>query len=214
MNAIMPFSFLGLLWLVLTVAAAIAGSIARAFSANLNLNSGGGPVTPPIVEHAEGHSNVNEREPEDLDRQGETLELINNEVTAILAAQYDSAARIDTKAAILVGYAGVAASFLATRHSRPVVAALAYVAFGAAAGFGIWAYGVYFFETVPKPRTLFNKYRKRPKVEALAALAATRVKVIERNSGKIDQKVKRWWISLGLLIVGMVLMISAIASAH
>jgi hypothetical protein len=157
---------------------------------------------------------VNERKPEDLDRQSETLELINNEVTAILAAQYDSAARIDTKAAIIVGYAGVAASFLATRHSRPVVAALAYVAFGAAVGFGIWTYGVYFFETVPKPRALFNRYRKRTKTETLAALAATRVKVIERNADRIDQKVKRWWISLGILTVGMVLMISAIAGAH
>jgi len=157
---------------------------------------------------------VNEKKPADLDHRRETLELINNEVTAMLAAQYDSAARIDTKAAILVGYAGAAASFLATRHSRPVVAALAYVAFGASVGFGIWAYGVYFYETVPKPRTLFTRYRKRPKAEALAALAATRVKVIERNAGKIDQKVKRWWISLGILTVGMALMISAIAGAH
>jgi hypothetical protein len=157
---------------------------------------------------------VNERKPEDLDRQGETLELINNEVTAILAAQYDSAARIDTKAAILVGYAGAAASFLATRHSRPVVAALAYVAFGAAVGFGIWAYGVYFYETVSRPRTLFTKYRKRTKAETLAALAATRVKAIESNVGRIDQKVKRWWISLGILIVAMALMISALAGVH
>ena len=157
---------------------------------------------------------MNERKLEDLERQGATLELINNEVTAILAAQYDSAARLDTKAAILVGYAGAAASFLATRHSRPVVAALAYVAFGAAVGFGIWGYGVYFYETVPKPRTLFTRYRKRTKAEVLATLAATRVKVIERNASRIEQKVKRWWISLGILTVGMALMISAIAGAH
>ena len=157
---------------------------------------------------------MDEERPEDLDGQGETLELINNEVTAILTAQYDSAARIDTKAAILVGYAGAAASFLATRHSRPVLVALAYVAFGAAVGFGIWAYGVYFFETVPKSRTLFTRYRKRTKAEVLAALAATRVKVIERNASKIDQKVKHWWMILGILAVGMVLMISAIAGAH
>ena len=157
---------------------------------------------------------MNERKPEGLDRQSETLELISNEVTAILAAQYDSAARIDTKATILVGYAGAAASFLATRHSRPVLAALAYVAFGAAVCFGIWAYGVYFYETVPEPRTLFTRYRKRTKAEVLAALAATRVKVIERNADRIDQKVKRWWISLGILTIGMVLMISAIAGAH
>jgi hypothetical protein len=33
-NAIIPFSVMALIWLVLTVAAAIAGGIARAFSAN------------------------------------------------------------------------------------------------------------------------------------------------------------------------------------
>ncbi len=155
---------------------------------------------------------MDERKTEDLNRQSETLELINDEVTAKLAAQFDSATKIDTKAAVLVGYAGAAASFLATRHAQPIVAALAYVAFGGAAGFGIWAYAVSFYGDVPKPRTLFTKYRARTKAEALAALAATRVKAIESNTPKLDQKVKRWWISLGALAVGMTLMISAIAS--
>ena len=39
MNVIMPFSIMVLLWLVLTVAAAIAGGIAHAFSAR-RLSSG------------------------------------------------------------------------------------------------------------------------------------------------------------------------------
>jgi hypothetical protein len=157
---------------------------------------------------------MSESKSEDLNRQAETLELINNEVTATLATQFNSAAKIDTKAAVLVGYAGAAASFLATRHAQPVVAALAYVAFGAAASFGIWAYAVSFYGDVPKPRTLFTRYRARAKAEVLVALAATRVKVIESNVSKLDQKVKRWWISLGTLAAGMVLMVSAIASAH
>lgn len=157
---------------------------------------------------------MTETKAEDLSHHAGTLELINAEVTASLAAQFDSSAKIDTKAAILVGYAGAAASFLATRHAQPVVAALAYVAFGAAAGFGIWAYAVSFYGDVPKPRTLFSRYRARPKAEVLAALAATRVKVVESNAPKLDQKVKRWWVSLGALVVGMTLMVSAIASAH
>jgi hypothetical protein len=158
---------------------------------------------------------MNDRKPEDLTRHAETLELINNEVTARLAAQVDSAASIDTKAGILVGYAGAAASFLATRHAQPVLAALAYIAFGAAAGFGIWAYAIRkVYGAVPKPRRLFTEYRARPKAEVLAALAATRVKAIESNGTELDLKVKRWWISLGTLSAGMVLMISAIAGAH
>lgn len=157
---------------------------------------------------------MNERKPEDLSRQAETLELINNEVTARLAAQFDSAAKIDTKAGVLVGYAGAAASFLATRHAQPVIAALAYVAFGTAVGFGIWAYAVRVYGDVPKPRRLFTGYRARAKAEVLAALAATRVKAIESNGAELDLKVKRWWISLGTLTVGMALMISAIVGAH
>ena len=79
---------------------------------------------------------------------------------------------------------------------------------------GIWAYAISFYGDVPTPRTLFTNYRARSKAEVLAALAATRVKVIERNTPKLDPKVTRWWISLGALAVGMTLMISAIASAH
>jgi hypothetical protein len=157
---------------------------------------------------------MNVKDPEDLNLHAETLELINIEVSASLAAQFDSAAKIDTKAAVLVGYAGAAASFLATRHAQPVVAALAYIAFGAAAGSGIWAYAVSFYGDVPTPRTLFTKYRTRSKAEVLAALAATRVKVVEHNAPKLDAKATRWWISLGTLAAGMILMVSAIASAH
>jgi hypothetical protein len=157
---------------------------------------------------------MNEMTTDDLNRHAETLELVNAEVTASLAAQFDASAKIDTKAAILVGYAGAAASFLATRHAQPVVAALAYAAFGVAAGSGIWAYAVTFYGDVPKPRTLFTRYRARSKAEVLAALAATRVKVVESNAPKLDRKVKRWWVSLGALAVGMTLMISAIAGAH
>jgi hypothetical protein len=159
---------------------------------------------------------MTERKPkDDLTLHAETLELINNEVTARLAAQVDSATGIDTKAGVLVGYAGAAASFLATRHAQPVLAALAYVAFGAAVGFGVWAYAIRkVYGAVPKPRKLFTQYRERPKAEVLAALAATRVLAIERNGTELDLKVKRWWISLGALAAGMVLMISAIVGAH
>lgn len=57
-----------------------------------------------------------------------------------------------------VGYAAAASSFLATRHAQPVLAALAYAAYGLAAGFGIWAYAVRLYQDVPEPRQLFNGY--------------------------------------------------------
>lgn len=77
--------------------------------------------------------------PEQLENLAPALELINSEITASMARQADASQRLDTKAVLLVGYAGAAASFLATRHAQPVLAALAYAAYGACAGAGIWA---------------------------------------------------------------------------
>jgi hypothetical protein len=147
-------------------------------------------------------------------QQVETLELINAEVTASLARQSDAGGSIDTKAVILVGYAAAVASFLATRHAEPVLAMLAYAAYGIAAGFGIWAYAVRFYQDVPEPRQLFNGYLSRPKAEVLAALAATRVEVFESNERKHVRKVRRWQISVVSLVVGVALMLLAMTKAY
>lgn len=57
--------------------------------------------------------------PEELERQGATLKLINTELTARLARQADDSAKVDTKAIVIVGYAVAASSFLAIRHAQP-----------------------------------------------------------------------------------------------
>lgn len=144
----------------------------------------------------------------------DTLELINTEVTAGLARLSDSGSSIDTKATILVGYAGVAASFLATRHAQPVLAALAYAAFGLTAAFGIWAYAVRLYQDVPDPRQLFNGYYTQPKTHVLAALAATRVEAYESNADKHASKARRWWLCVLSLIVGVILMILALTGPY
>ena len=89
--------------------------------------------------------------PETLEAQADTLELINAEVAASLARQSASGDRLDTKSVFLVGYAGVAASFLATRHFQPVLGALAFSAYAAAAAFGVLAYSVRLHKDVPEP---------------------------------------------------------------
>lgn len=150
----------------------------------------------------------------ELTRQAETLDLINTEITASLARQSDARTSIDNKAVVLVGYTGAVAGFLATRHPQPVLAVLAYVAFAAAAAFGIWAYAIRYHEDAPAPRELFNEYWRKPKAEALAALAATRAQVFESNTGLEEQKAMRWRLSLVSLIAGMVLMVFAITSAY
>ena len=80
---------------------------------------------------------MSEISPEQLQEHAETVDLVNTEVAASLTRQYDAGASIDTKAAILVGYTAAASSFLATRQAQPVLAGLAYAAYGLAAGFGL-----------------------------------------------------------------------------
>jgi len=75
--------------------------------------------------------------PEELDNQADALELINSEITASLARQAGSGQRLDTKAVLLVRYAGAAASFLATRHVQPILAALVYAPYGLCVTTGI-----------------------------------------------------------------------------
>lgn len=152
--------------------------------------------------------------PEQLQqRRAETLELINAEITDSLARQSDSGAKIDTKAIVLVGYAGAASSFLATRHAQPVLAALDYAAYAAAAGFGIWAYAVRLYQDVPTPRNLFNAYVDRNKADVVAALAAARVPAFEGNASKHRRKARRWWISIVSLAAGVTLMLSSVTVA-
>jgi hypothetical protein len=156
---------------------------------------------------------MSEVTPNELDSQAETLDLINTEISASLARQSGSGTSIDTKAVVLVGYAGAAAAFLATRHAQPVLADLAYIAYAAAASFGIWAAAVRLYQDVPDPRWLFNRYLARSKADVLAALAATRVEVFESNASKHQRKATRWWISLACLAAGMTLMLFSITSA-
>jgi hypothetical protein len=98
---------------------------------------------------------MNEAAPDQLERHAETLELINTEVTASLARQFSSAQSIDTKAITVVGYAGAAAAFLATRHAEAILAAFAYVAYGLSAVFGMWAFALRTYTDVP-PRGLLK----------------------------------------------------------
>ena len=143
-----------------------------------------------------------------------TLELLNTEVTARLARQSAAGSSIDTKAVILIGYAGAASSFLTTRHAVPVLAALAYTAYGMAAGFGIWASAVRVYQDVPDPRQLLNRCHALSKAQVLTALAATRVAAFESNARRNDRKVRWWRISVVSLVVGVTLMIFALTGTY
>jgi hypothetical protein len=144
----------------------------------------------------------------------DNLELINEEVSASLARQSAAGDRIDSKAVFLVGYAGAASSFLATRPYQPVFAGAAFGAFAAAAAAGILAYAIRLQRDVPEPRRLLNHYLPMPRTQTLAALASSRVAAFEINVGKQRTKGRLWWASLGGVAIGMVLMSLALASRY
>jgi len=148
--------------------------------------------------------------PQQLASHASNVELINAEVSAALARQSAAGDRLDSKSGFLVGYAGAAASFLATRPYQPVLAAFAFGLFGAAAALGILAYSVRSQRDVPDPRRLMSHYLPMPRTQTLAALAAARVTAFEANASKQRNKARFWWASLGCVASGMILMILAL----
>ncbi|QNA75404.1 hypothetical protein C8250_029075 [Streptomyces sp. So13.3] len=147
--------------------------------------------------------------PDELERQVETLDLINNELAARLARQAESGSKIDTKAVLLVGFAATAAQFLASRHAQAVLAGLAFGAYAVAFGFGVSAFRVAAYKDV-EPRPMFDRYGRRSKAEALVHLASARVKAFEKNADQHECRAKRWWISLAALTLGLILSVAAI----
>jgi Ca2+/Na+ antiporter len=146
----------------------------------------------------------------DLEGQTGTLEIVNAELVARLDRQFDSAAKIDNKAVVLLGYTVAASSFLATRHPELVLGVLAYTAYVVAAAFGVGAFGVGADQDVPDPRGLFDGYVERSKAQTLAALGAQRVIAFESNANKHARKAARWRISLAALVAGVALMVVSI----
>jgi hypothetical protein len=147
--------------------------------------------------------------PDEVERQAETLTLINNELTSRLDRQAGSLANLDNKAVIVIGYALAAATFLATRHAQPVLATSAYGAFAVAAGFGIMVVAIRNYQDI-EPRPLFTGYASRSRAVTLAAVAAKRVKHFEFNRDRLNRKAWQWWASLSALVIGTVLMVAAI----
>ncbi len=147
--------------------------------------------------------------PDELERQAETLAFINSELVGRLDRQSDSLAKIDNKAVLVVGYALAAASFLATRHAQPVLASLAYAVYAAAAGCGIATLALRNYPDIDC-RWLVNGYAERSRAAILAALAANRVEDFEFKKCRMKAKARGWWVSVAALVIGTILMVTAI----
>ena len=142
--------------------------------------------------------------PQELHDQEETLELINSELAARLARQWQSGAKVDTKAIFLVGFAATAAQFLASRNFEPFTGAAAFLAYGAAIGFGIAIFNLAEYEDL-KPRETLDTYARSTKGATLGALAGTRVGFFEKNAAVHQRKTKRWTVALAAVAAGIFL---------
>jgi hypothetical protein len=114
-----------------------------------------------------------------LSGQAETLDLINTELTGRLARQTESGSKIDTKAIFLAGFAATATQFLATRHPQPLLATLAFAAYGVAIVSGTLTQALTKYGDVPRPRILLTQYGLATKEKTLVDLAVERVNTFE-----------------------------------
>jgi hypothetical protein len=150
---------------------------------------------------------------EDPHGYAETLELINAELAERQARQAASAASIETRSVLLLGFVAVAAQFLATRHGQPVLQRTAFAAYAVSAGAGVAALAVRSAGTGPAADTLVEDYAHEPRDQALGRLAAARVAALRENSTRHRRRARWWWVAVAALAVATVLSIAAIRQA-
>ena len=140
----------------------------------------------------------------------DTLQFINDELTGRAGRQSDAGKSIDAKAGILAGFAAAATQFLAARHGQLALTIVAFVAYGVAFGFAVWALSLATYQDVPDAVELVNTYAREPKDRALRDLIVERARAIKNNEAKQKKKARRWWIALAALVVGLVVSVVAI----
>lgn len=148
--------------------------------------------------------------PSDEEREA-ALDLLNDQLERRIQTQFTVADRIDTKAAIVLGFTATAAQFVVTHpHRTGWTTKAAVVGYGVAFIAGLVALGLRKYATVPKPDWLVGQYEsllqsggdsiRRP---ILGKLVALRRQAAEHNSRVDSKKTKAWWISLIGLTAGL-----------
>jgi hypothetical protein len=139
------------------------------------------------------------------------LKLINTELAARLTRQDQSMSRVETKSAVVIGFAVTAAQFLATRHpfSSPwsiLFGLSAFLCYIAAFTVGVWTLRVEKFKDLSA--TGLRALAEQAEVEVLRQLIGTRRKNFEDNKLSAVRKARGWWWSTWLLAFGLLLSIA------
>ena len=132
----------------------------------------------------------------------ETLELANELVRERLQAQKEGIERVEAKAAILLGFAAVAAQFVVSQaRGGWTVAAL--IAYGVALASGAVAIALYEHEFPPDPGRLIDAYLDVQPEHLLDVLVRTRAQAFYRNTRHARVKRRAWFATLGALAVAV-----------
>jgi len=137
-----------------------------------------------------------------------SFELVAEAVRLRLDAQRQAAERIETKAAILLGFVATAVPLLATQEGAENWLRIpAFVVYGLATIFGVVAIRPYPHWETPLPRPFVAAFLKYPQPPENVSkwLAAARVRTFEDNLPVARQKARCWWLSLLALAVAVLL---------
>jgi hypothetical protein len=140
----------------------------------------------------------------------ETQRLIHKEVKERSARLDAASARLDTKAATLLGFVSAACIFLATQDVGGWWKVPAYVAWAGTVAFGLLSMRVRRWREAPEPEPLRRLVGRRSEAAALALLTAAQVDAFTVNRTIHESKARHWRIGLGFLVAAVLLTAAAI----
>lgn len=142
-----------------------------------------------------------------LEKQLQTLVLLNDELKYRLQLQREAIDRTDTKTTLLTGLIAVGSQVLVANRDRVGAVWLGFSLAAAALAMasGLWSIRLRPYFDVPKADALVAKYGHSSPEHVLAALAGTRVIAVERNSKSHRRRVILWWACLVFLAATVLL---------
>lgn len=140
----------------------------------------------------------------------ETQRLIHKEVKERSTRLDAASARLDTKAATLLGFVSAACIFLATQNVSGWWKAAAYAAWAGTVAFGLLAMRVRRWREAPEPEPLQRLLGQRSETAALALLTAAQVSAFTANRKIHESKAQHWRYGLSFLVAAVLLTAAAI----
>jgi hypothetical protein len=114
------------------------------------------------------------------------------QASAKLKLQVEWANDLDTKASILIGFAGVMLTTAAdTAPASAPVRVLVIIGLLAAVGLGLYAYRLTKYQVPPDMTQLWQKYYGKNEIEVKETLTSTLVQACQENQNRVEEKAKR-----------------------